>query len=164
MHAFIDFIIISYMQAFVFSDLQYICFYYHHIIVTDLEEVRLCGLAQVWGAIYTWGLYFFTPHATTCLVFLLLVTTVYSDLFLSSFFHSIIVITCSILSYHTAPLHHATYCSWRLAFLGYFPDQPSLSHDIFSRPSSPPNTIYETRCRHRALTPGLMLHTLWPSA
>ena len=88
MYAFIGLIIISHMQAFVFSNLQYVCFYYNHVIGTDLEEVRLCGLAHAWGAICTLGLYFFTPHATTCLLFLLLVTTVYSDLFSSSFFLS----------------------------------------------------------------------------
>ena len=41
-------------------------------------------MAIAWGVICTEGLCFFTPHATTCLLFLLLVTTVYSDLLLLS--------------------------------------------------------------------------------
>ena len=50
----------------------------------DCKEVRLCGLAIVWGVVYTDGLCFFTPHATTCILFLLLVIIVYSDLLSSS--------------------------------------------------------------------------------
>ena len=126
--------------------------------------MRLYVLAQAWGAICALGLCFFTPHVTTSLLFLLLVTTVYSDLFLSSFFLSIIIITHSILSCHAAPLQLAMYCNLHLAFLRYFPDPPSLSGDILPRHYSLPNMIYETQCPHRALPPRSMLHNKWPCA
>ena len=51
--------------------------------------MRLCGLAIAWAVICTEGLCFFTPHATTCILFFLLVTTVYSDLLLLSLLLSI---------------------------------------------------------------------------
>ena len=58
--------------------------------------MRLCGLAIAWGVICTEGLCFFTPYATTCLLFLLLVTTVYSDLLSSSLFLSIVFTPLSL--------------------------------------------------------------------
>ena len=163
MHALIGFFIILFMQAFVISDLC-VCFYFNHVVGTDLKEVGLCGLAQAWGAICTMGLCFLTPHATTCLLCLLLVTTVYSNLFSSSFFLSTIVITCSTPSCRKPHRHHATSCLLHLTSLGCFPDPLSLSHNILSHPSSPPNTIYKTQCQHQVLTPGLMPQTKWPSA
>ena len=91
--------------------------------------VRLCGLGQACGAICTMGLYFFTPHATTCLLFLQLVTTVYSDLLMSSFFLSILIITYSILYCHIPHRHQATHYLLHQTSFGYVPDTLSLSRD-----------------------------------
>ena len=131
MYALIGFFIILIMQAFVYSDLQYVCFYFNPVVGTDLKKVRLCGLPRAWGAIYTMDLCFFTPYTTTCLMFLLLVTTVYSDLFSksSSFFLSMIIITCSILSCHAPHRHHTTQCLLHFTPSGCFPDPPSLNRD-----------------------------------
>ena len=77
------------MLVFVISDLQFLCFNYK-VCGSDRKEVRLGGLAIAWGFICTEGLYFFTPHATTCLLFLHLVIIVYSDLLSSSLFLCIV--------------------------------------------------------------------------
>lgn len=50
----------------------------------DYKEARLCGLVIAWGVIYMEGLCLFSPHATTCILFLLLVPIVSSELLLSS--------------------------------------------------------------------------------
>ena len=68
-------------------------------------------MAIAWGVICTEGFCFFTSHATTCILFLLLVTTVYSDLLSSSLLLSIAYTPLSLCVSQTHRASPVTFCS-----------------------------------------------------
>ena len=67
-------------------------------------------MAIVWGGICTEGLCFFTPHVTTCILFLHLVATVYSNLLSSSLLLSIAFTPLSLCVSWTHRAYPVTFC------------------------------------------------------